>query len=342
MVSMVRPMPGSLRLAFTDPYEYQSAIGSSGVWVVVTGRGEFQAKLTRLDLHRVHVISGWQSLASVAHVALPWNLNVLFFLADFQQAATTLGGIEFQPGDIVSTALGGEFHNRGAGNARWGSIALDPEDLAAFGQALAGYEVRFSAAMQRLRPSRGLVSSQLLSLQKAANDLAASDPDILAHTAIAKAIEQALARATIACLTEPAAAENVRRRRPQMTIMRRFERILEANPDKPLYITDVCAAIGVTDRTLRLHCQYHLGMNPQRYLWLRRMHLVRHALAVADGTVKTVTAIANDHGFGELGRFAVSYRRLYGEAPSVTLRRPPDSRGSIEIGRANRLISDSA
>jgi AraC-like DNA-binding protein len=140
----------------------------------------------------------------------------------------------------------------------------------------------------------------------------------------------------------PLAAENFRQRRPQMTIMRRFEQILEANPDEPLYVTDVCAAIGVTDRTLRLHCQYHLGMNPQRYLWLRRMHLARRALALADGTVKTVTEIANDHGFGELGRFAVSYRKLYGEAPSVTLRRPPDSRGSIEIGRANRLISDSA
>jgi AraC-like DNA-binding protein len=109
--------------------------------------------------------------------------------------------------------------------------------------------------------------------------------------------------------------------------MRRFERILEANPNEPLYITDVCASIGVTDRTLRLHCQDHLGMNPQRYLWLRRMHLARRALALADGTVKTVTEIANDHGFGELGRFAVSYRKLYGEAPSVTLRRPPDDRG---------------
>ena len=31
-----------------------------------------------------------------------------------------------------------------------------------------------------------------------------------------------------------------------MAIMRRFEQILEANPDEPLYVTDVCAAIGVT------------------------------------------------------------------------------------------------
>jgi AraC-like DNA-binding protein len=68
----------------------------------------------------------------------------------------------------------------------------------------------------------------------------------------------------------------------------------------------------------------------------------RRLMKSSASTVKTVTEIANDHGFGELGRFAVSYRKLYGEAPSVTLRRPPDSRGSIEIGRANRQISDSA
>jgi AraC-like DNA-binding protein len=53
------------------------------------------------------------------------------------------------------------------------------------------------------------------------------------------------------------------------------------------------------------------------------MNLVQHALTNAEQTDKTVTAIANDYGFAELGRFAVSYRRLFGESPSTTLRRPP-------------------
>jgi AraC-like DNA-binding protein len=334
-------MPSSSKLTFADPYEYQASIGSSGVRVVVTKRGEFQAKLTRIALHRLRVTTGWQSLASIAHIALPTNLNVLFFLNESQQPATTLGGIEFRPGDIASAASGGEYHHRGVGNARWGSISLEPEDLAAFGRALVGHEVKLPAATNILRPPPALIL-RLLSLQKAAITMAINTPDMLAHPAVAKAVEQELARVTIACLTEPTTAESSRGRRPQMAVMRRFERILEANPNEPLYITDVCTSIGVTDRTLRLHCQDHLGMNPQRYLWLRRMHLARRALALADGTVKTVTEIANNYGFGELGRFAVSYRKLYGEAPSVTLRRPPDDRGSVEISRATRLNSDSA
>jgi AraC-like DNA-binding protein len=67
-------------------------------------------------------------------------------------------------------------------------------------------------------------------------------------------------------------------------------------------------------------------MGPHRYLWLRRMHLARRALAKADPSAATVTSIANDCGFGELGRFAVAYHGLFGEAPSATLRRPPDNR----------------
>jgi AraC-like DNA-binding protein len=67
-------------------------------------------------------------------------------------------------------------------------------------------------------------------------------------------------------------------------------------------------------------------MSPHKYLWLRRMHLARRALAGADPAAAAVTGIALDHGFGELGRFAVQYRELFGESPSATLRSTPNNR----------------
>jgi len=104
--------------------------------------------------------------------------------------------------------------------------------------------------------------------------------------------------------------------------MHRFEELIEAEPDSPLYLMDICEKIGVTSRTLRLHCQEHLGMGPHRYLWLRRMTLARRRLMHTEPDAATATDIAMGYGFGELGRFAVQYHALFGETPSETLRRP--------------------
>ena len=108
--------------------------------------------------------------------------------------------------------------------------------------------------------------------------------------------------------------------------MERLEDLLSASPDRALYLCEICAIIGVSERTLRVCCHEHWGIGPIRYLWLRRMHLARQALAHADPAKTTVTAVAADFGFWELGRFAVAYRKLFGESPSATLRRPCHNR----------------
>ena len=105
--------------------------------------------------------------------------------------------------------------------------------------------------------------------------------------------------------------------------MRRFRRVLEENPSQSLYLLEICKAIGVSDRTLRLCCQEHLGMGPKRYLLLRRMGLARRALREASPLEATVTEIATRWGFWHFGRFAGAYRSLFGEMPSATLHRPP-------------------
>jgi AraC-like DNA-binding protein len=93
----------------------------------------------------------------------------------------------------------------------------------------------------------------------------------------------------------------------------------------------LCATVGASYTTLWDCCQEYLGMSPKRYLWLRRMHLVRRDLRSADAEKTTVTEIATAYGFWELGRFAVAYRSLFGEPPSAALRRPPEDPKPAEI-----------
>jgi AraC-like DNA-binding protein len=127
----------------------------------------------------------------------------------------------------------------------------------------------------------------------------------------------------IDCLMPAEGSEDRCAKRSHMRIMRNFLAAVAAFGDRNAYLSELCSKLGVSDRTLRVCCQEQLGMSPLRYLWLRRMQRARRAMALADDSSATVTAIATAHGFWELGRFAVAYRSLYGESPSATLRRAP-------------------
>ena len=162
-------------------------------------------------------------------------------------------------------------------------------------------------------------------MHEAAGHLARTAPDILAGAEVGRAIEQALIRVMILCLSEGQAIEAGSAHWRHAAALRRLEAFLEVNCDRTLYSAELCAAAAVSDRTLRMLCQEHLGMSPTRYLWLRRMHLTRRALRMADPATATVTEIATNYGFWELGRFSVAYRSLFGESPSAALRRPPEN-----------------
>jgi AraC-like DNA-binding protein len=316
-------MPSSFVANYADPHEYQKAVQSADLQVYATGRGRFDATLTRIKLNRLRTQRASLSLPTVTHSALAKDRRIIFLQFDPNQAPILHSGVEIPPSDIVCYPLGSEHHYRASTSYQCGGMSLTPEDFAAIAEALVGYEPAAPATMQVVRPPAALMS-RLLTLHKAASALAATAPDLLEHPEVAKAMEQELVRAMIACLADPATEERYRSNAQRLMVMQRFERMLEQRQDESLYVTDVCADIGVSERTLRLHCQEQLGMGPHRYLWIRRMNLARCALALADAATKTVTEIANDHGFGELGRFAVAYRKLFGESPSATLRCAPN------------------
>ena len=103
--------------------------------------------------------------------------------------------------------------------------------------------------------------------------------------------------------------------------MTRFEKALSVQPNRQLQMAELCEAIGVSERTLRICCAERLGMGPSQYIRLRRLNLVRAALRRANAEGSSIAQVAARYGFAEPGRFAVAYRSVFGETPSTTLRR---------------------
>lgn len=104
------------------------------------------------------------------------------------------------------------------------------------------------------------------------------------------------------------------------SIITQVEDIARRQSGEQLHIGFLCRRCGVTERMLRNAFRSICRATPYRYLRDRRMQEAREALLHASGTT-TVTAIATQFGFMELGRFSVEYRSAFGERPSETLKR---------------------
>jgi AraC-like DNA-binding protein len=315
-------MPLSRVASFTDPHRYQASIRGAEVELFVTTKGAFCAELTQINLQRLWMQSGRETLPRVLHSAVSKQRAPIVFLTHVDQAAMQHSGLEVSPGVIIVNGSGATHHHRSWGLCHWGAMSLTPEELAKAGSVINGRELTVPSVTHLIRPDPALMG-RLLSLHNNAARLAKSAPDRLAHREVARYFEQALIHIMVRCLTDTPVARRAATR-GHGTIMARLADFAQGNRDRPLHLAEICAATGASESTLRRCCHEHLGMGPVRYLWLRRMSLARTALMRADPATATVTGIATDHGFWELGRFSVEYRALFGESPSASLRRPSD------------------
>jgi AraC-like DNA-binding protein len=294
---------------------------SADVEVFPTAKGNFHAEITqvgmnRIWMHRIHI-----SMPEINTVAVKPGRRRIGFLTECNSSSLLDCGQEVRPGDIVMNRSDVVHHQRSDADFHYGTVAIPSDDLAAAAEAIVGRELPENPYKSTIRPPSALML-RLLKLHKSIGQLAHDTPDILELPEVTRALETELTHILVRCLAEGHSLEPTAGGCRQDRILTRFVEFLKANPDRPLYLTEICAAVGVAERTLRAACEEHLGMGPIRYLTLRRMHLVRQALLHSHPSTATVTRTVTDHGFWELGRFSVAYRALFGETPSETLHQP--------------------
>ncbi len=93
---------------------------------------------------------------------------------------------------------------------------------------------------------------------------------------------------------------------------------IDANPDEPVTVTDLCQRTNVSRRTLQYSFESIIGISPIQYLRVSRLNGVRRQFLTTTGH-SNVADIACQWGFWHMSQFAKDYKTLFGERPSETL-----------------------
>jgi AraC-like DNA-binding protein len=303
---------------FTEPEEYAAAIRQVTVQDTITQKGNFAAKLHRIDFHCLWIQRFSETLSRTSYMD-EWGGREAIVFGMQPGPPLTRNGVELRPNSISQLPPGQSYYQNTSGPCSHSAMSLPLEMFASLSVAIVGRELRSSTPASITLTPAAMV--QLQSLHTAAVLLAEKAPAVIAHPEAARGLEQALIESMINCLSDGEIHEDKTAWRQHSTIMRRFHRVVGQHLEEPLYVAELCREIGVSERSLRLCCQEHLGMGPKKYLLLRRIHLFRQALRESTPDQTTVTEIATQHGFWEFGRLAGEYKALFGELPSATLAR---------------------
>jgi transcriptional regulator GlxA family with amidase domain len=102
--------------------------------------------------------------------------------------------------------------------------------------------------------------------------------------------------------------------------VRRAEAYIESHWNEPITIAGLARATAASARSIFYHFKNGRGQSPMSFVKQVRLEHAREMLE-SRGTNRSVTEIAVDCGFGNLGHFAGDYLKRFGERPSDTLKR---------------------
>jgi AraC-like DNA-binding protein len=255
--------------------------------------------------------------------------GLLAYLAFGPQARGTVNGLPVRPGMLLAVAPEAEVTF--VVDAGWEAVAfLLPSDTmrAYWVTRQRDREFRLPQGMEALQVDAAR-ARQLYDWGKRLVDTAVLDPALFNDSAVERAaaeaelLETLLAGLDVADDLEPSRSD--RTRQAQSLIVKTAEDHALSQTGASVYVTDLCKAAGVSERTLEYAFKAILGMTPMAYLTRLRLHRVRQALLAAPPGSTTVSAEALRWGFWHFGEFSRAYKECFGELPSESLLGPTGS-----------------
>lgn len=249
--------------------------------------------------------------------------GLLAYVTFGPHARGTVNGLPVRPGMMLTVAPEAEVTF--VVDAGWEAVAflLPPKELGAH-LAVRQREREFclprGVEPLQVDPAR---ARQLYDWGKRLVDTAALDPALFNESAAERdaaqveLLEMLLTTLAVAQDFEPSRSD--RTRQAQSLIVKTAEDYALSQPGINLYVTDLCNAACVSERSLEYAFKAVMGLAPMAYLTRLRLHRVRQALLAAPSGTTTVSAEALRWGFWHFGEFSRAYKDCFGELPSETL-----------------------
>jgi len=324
---MVKPSVSLVRPAVTVHEFRDPTAANAGIELIDQDAVQLQSKT--LGVRRVIV-----RLEAATVVFHSVNLRVrthtrvhegqLAYVTFGAQATGTVNGMPVRPGMMLAAEPDAE--GRFVVDAGWESITflLRPQDIRAHLKARRrGSEFRRPHGLEALHvnPERALA---LFEWGKLLVETAARQPALFNDrereriAAQVELVETLLTTLSGASDLQPTRSDRTRQARSLTVKIAEDYALLHAG--EPLYVTDLCRAAAVSERTLEYAFKEVLALTPVAYLLRLRLHRVRQALLAATPGTTTVSAEALNWGFWHFGEFSRAYKECFGELPSETLR----------------------
>jgi AraC family ethanolamine operon transcriptional activator len=177
------------------------------------------------------------------------------------------------------------------------------------------------AVATRKLPIRDQTLRGLVSWGEKVLELVRTGPENFWGTAVLDVITQELVSylSLIASELEPIFAKVASSAR-QMGMHHALE-YLRHNRETRVSVADLYEVANISERSLQYAFREAFDVTPLAFMKRRRLHFARQQLLIARPRETSVSKVATDLGFYELGRFASDYRKVFGEFPSETLRK---------------------
>ena len=268
-------MPESVTSVFSEVENFEIALREEGfVGLLVTGTGEFRARLTRIALHSLRLSAAEEHLSRTALAEVPAGM-ILVALARGAAFAPFWGGVRLGADEIITLGAGQRAHMRTDGPCRWGSIWLPQAELVSYGSVLTGADFpALSADRRRPRPA---MIRHLRHLYSAGIDAVERRSTTFISNEAAHGLEQQLIESLVECVSNGSAVEATRSTIEHRDVALRLETLLQTEPERDLRVAEIRTMLGVSARDLRLACEEQLGTGAADYVRRRRMQQAARA-----------------------------------------------------------------